>query len=391
LTSPGTAWKDRLVASRTAIRGLWLLGPAALWALDFSKNRHNNYKIFKHVFWNLLERRNLYLPYPERYGDANHYGPVFALVIAPFALLPDAVGGLLWNLAMAGLLWLAVGRLGLARERRLLLLALCTVELLNANWSNQFNPAVAALLLLTFAAVEDGQDFLAPLWILIGAFVKLYTVVGLVFFLFARSKKAFLAGCLTWTALLLVLPMALSSPAFVLQSYQDWLASLMQKNAFNVALYTSQDISIMGLVRRAVGVPIASGWFFLAGIPLVLAPLLRTAQYRHRPFRLLVLASLLMFVVLFSSGSESATYVVCATGAGLWLVEQEEPFRLRNVLLMVGVLLAGLAPTDLLSVPVRRATNSYALKVIPYAIIWLLLCKDLLTRDFGRTDGGLRA
>jgi hypothetical protein len=391
MTSPRTSWKDRLLASQTAIRWLWLLAPAATWAVDFSKNRHNNYKIYKHVFWNLLEGRNLYLPYPERYGDTNHYGPLFALVIAPFALLPDVLGGLIWNLAMAGLLWLAVGRLGLARERRLLLLALCTVELLNANWSNQFNPAIAALMLLTFAGVEEGRDFLAPLWILVGAFVKLYSVVGLLLFLFARSKKGFLAGCVTWAVVLLVLPMALSSPSFVLQSYLDWFASLTVKNTFNVALYTSQDISIMGLVRRAVGLPIASGWFFLAGIPLVLAPLLRTSQYRHRPFRLLVLASLLMFVVLFSSGSESATYIVCVTGAALWLVEQEQPFRPRNALLMAGLLLAGLAPTDLLSVRVRLVTNSYALKAIPYAIIWLLLCKDLLTRDFGPTGRDLPA
>ncbi len=383
-SAPGRGWRDRVLASGAAVRLLWFLAPAVTWIVDFSRGRHNTYKIYRQAFWHLLERRNLYLAYPLEHGDVNLYGPVFGLVIAPFALLPDAAGGLLWNLAMAGVLSLALGRLGLAPARRLLVLALCAVELMNASWSNQFNPAVAALLLLTFAAVEGGHEFTAPLWVLLGAFVKVYTAVGLLFVLFARDRKAFLAGCVAWSAVLLLLPMLVSSPAFVLQSYQDWLAALVHKNGANVVLYTSQDISVMGLVRRAVGQPIASGWFYLVVVPLVLAPLLRVGQHAHRSFRLLYLASLLMFVVLFSSGSESSTYVVAATGAALWLAQQEAPFRPRNLILMAGLLLAGLAPTDLLSVAVRHLTNRYAWKALPYAVVWALLVRDLLTLDFAR-------
>jgi hypothetical protein len=381
LPSTPRRWKDRVLAGRAGIRLLWLLVPIATWVIDFSRDRHNTYKIYKHVFWHLLERRNLYLPAPEQYGDVNLYGPIFALLIAPFAVLPDVVGGLLWNLAMAGVLFVAVGRLGLALERRLLMLLLCAVELMNANWSNQFNPMVAGLLLLTFAAVEDGREFTAPLWILLGAFVKIYTAAGLVFVLFAKDRRAFLVGCLTWSVVLFLLPMALSSPAYVLQCYQEWFAALVHKDAANV-VSSSQDISVMGLVRRAAGLPIPSGWFYLVAFPLVLSPLVRTGQYVHRQFRLNFLGSLLMFVVLFSSGSESSTYVVCAAGAALWLVQQERPLRPRNQVLIAALLLAGLAPTDLLTVPVRHLTNHYALKALPYAAVWLLLCRDLLTRDF---------
>lgn len=362
---------------------LWLLSPTVSWAVDFSRNRHNTYKIYKHVFWHLVEGRNLYLPYPGKYGDLNLYGPLFSLIVAPFAVLPDVAGGLLWNICMAALLYLAVGRLGLARERRLLVLLVCSVELMNANWSNQFNPAIAAFLLLTFASVEEGNDFLAPLWILVGAFVKVYSVVGLLFLFFAKSKKAFLAGCVTWTVVLFLAPMVISSPEYVLQTYREWFMTLAAKNSHNISLFTSQDISIPGVFRRATGLPLSGGWFYLVGIPLVLAPFLRFGQYRHRQFRILTAASLLMFIVLFSSGSESSTYVICATGAGLWLAQQEEPFRPRNALLLAALVLAGLAPTDLLSVDVRHLANRYALKAIPYAVTWLLLCRDLLTRDFG--------
>lgn len=377
-------WQARILAWGPVIRALWVVAPTVTWVVDYGRGRHNNYKIFRHVFWHLWERRNLYLTYPEKYGDANHYGPVFALVIAPYALLPDALGGLLWNLSMAGLLWLALRRLQLPPERLLVVMLACVVDLANANWSNQFNPAIPALVLLTLADVEEGRDFRAPLWALLGAFVKLYGVVGLVALLFARDRRAFLLGCLAWSALLLVLPMALSSPGHVLQSYRDWFHSLVEKNALNVSLGSQQDVSIMGAFRRIGGSAYPTAWFLAAGLPLALGPLLRRGQYRHHEFRLLLVASLLMFTVLFSTGSENATYVLLGVGAGLWLALRPEPFAPRHALLLGILLLAGLAPTDLLSVPVRLFVNRYALRAIPAAVVWLLLCRELLTRDFGR-------
>jgi hypothetical protein len=382
MTTSTTSQKKPFLVDGPRLRLLWFLVPAALWALAYTRNRFNNYRIFKQVFWNVLEGRNLYLPNPAKHADLNHYGPVFALVIAPFAVLPDVLGGLLWCVAMAAIFTWAVSRLALPRQRLVLLLALCSLELWDSIWSQQFNPAVSALLLLTFVEVEEGRDFRAPLWILIGAFVKLYGVVGLLFFFFARDKKAFVAGTLTWSVMLLVLPMAISSPAFVLQTYGDWYVELVAKHAKNVILYSSSDLSLMGLVRRVSGRWIPSSWFYLVGIPLVLSPLLRVGQYQHARFRTLFLASLLMFVVLFSSGSENTTYIVCATGAVLWFVEQERPFRRRNVVLLVALLLVGIAPTDLLTKQVRELTDAYAVIALPYTVVWLLLCRDLLTRDF---------
>jgi hypothetical protein len=54
----------------------------------------NNYLIYKYTFVNLLHQHNLYTPQPQFYFDTNHYGPLFALIIAPFTLLPDSIGAL---------------------------------------------------------------------------------------------------------------------------------------------------------------------------------------------------------------------------------------------------------------------------------------------------------
>lgn len=389
---PKSSQRRRFLAP--SVLFLWIALPALTWAVDYARRSDNTFRIYRHVFWHLWERRNLYLPYPAQYGDVNLYGPLFGLVTAPFALLPEVLGGLAWNLAMAGLLAAGLLRVAASRERALVAMLLCTLELANANWANQFNPAVAALMLLTFASVERRREFLAPLFVLVGAYVKIYSGAGLLFLLFARDRRAFLAGTAFWGALLLALPMAIGGPGFVLASYRDWVLALAAKSAHNVRLDTAQDISVLGLVRRVAGRPIAGGWFYLVGVPLALAPFLRLRQYRHATFRVLTLASLLLFLVLFSSGSENSTYVVAAAGVALWMTEQERPFRPRNLVLLGGTVLIGLATTDLLGVPFRRFCNQYSLKALPYAVVWLFLLRDLLREDFAartRARSGLRA
>lgn len=366
---------------------LWFAPPALLWFIDFSRGRYITYRLYRISFWRLVQQQALYANHPAEKVDQFVYGPLFSALMAPFALLPDVLGGLLWNLAMAGVLYVALARLRLSRERRVQVLLLCSLDLWSATWSNQYNPAVAGLLLLGFADVEEGRDFRAPLWTLIGAFTKIYGGIGLLFFLFSRNKKAFVAGCIAWSALLFVLPMALSSPGYVVSSYLEWPAALAARTAVNVVGFPSQNISIAGFVRRVSGLPLSNTAALVAGALLVLAPLLRVSQWRNPVFRLLTAASILMFLVLFSVGAEASTYIVAAVGAALWLVHQEHPFRGRNLALVVALVVASLAPTDLLTLPVRLVTNHYALKVIPYAIVWFLLSWDLLRRDFTPASG----
>jgi len=81
----------------------------------FSNNpdKYNNYLIYKNVFWHLLDKQNLYLEYPNLYFDHNHYGPLFGLIIAPFALMPDWLGMTLWSVFNAGILVWAINKLPL--------------------------------------------------------------------------------------------------------------------------------------------------------------------------------------------------------------------------------------------------------------------------------------
>ena len=58
----------------------------------------NNFLIFRGVFLHTWQQTSLYAAYPAEYFDVNHYGPLFSLIIAPFALLPHWMGLVFWLL-----------------------------------------------------------------------------------------------------------------------------------------------------------------------------------------------------------------------------------------------------------------------------------------------------
>ena len=80
---------------------LWFALAIVAVVIEVNKGVFNNYLIYKGVFWHTIHQTNLFSLYPSEYGDCNHYGPFFSLVIAPFALLPDKLGCLLWGLLNA--------------------------------------------------------------------------------------------------------------------------------------------------------------------------------------------------------------------------------------------------------------------------------------------------
>ena len=95
-----------MLSNRYVLLGLWLL--LALAGMLKYHRSDNNFLIFRGVFWHTINRTSLYEAYPSEYWDVNHYGPVFSLVIAPFALLPEWAGMLLWLMGLTAWLYAAV-------------------------------------------------------------------------------------------------------------------------------------------------------------------------------------------------------------------------------------------------------------------------------------------
>jgi hypothetical protein len=368
----------------------WFLIPLIAVPILISKgNSHiNNYLIFKNVFWHTVQHQYLYAYYPTEYFDKNHYGPFFSLIIAPFALLPNCIGVLLWAMLNAWILFYAVHQLPLSSKAKHTILLISLIENVTSIQNLQFNPMLCSWILLTYVFIREGKLGLAALIMVAGTLVKLYGIVGLPFIFFTKEYKKIIGYLFLWGALLFCLPMLISSPAFVLQSYGDWYQVLIEKNAENISSYQNigmTDISAMGFVRRVSGYYDVSNFYFIlpAGI-FTLLPIFRYSQWKEVTFQLTYVAQVLIGVVIFSTSAESPTYVIAVVGFAIWYVlVGHKPGHWMFYLLLFVLVLTVFSPTDLFPRYIRKEyVIRYSLKALPCLFAWLIITVQLLSSNF---------
>ena len=345
------------------------------------------YHIYKSVFWNTIDQLSLYEFYDYLFGDCNHYGPVFAYIIAPFALLPDTWGMLLWECALVTVFYIGVRYMPLLKWQKVFMFWFCLHEVLTPLFVEQFDLAMAGMLLLTFACVQKQKPVWAAFFIMLAMFIKLYGVMGFAFFFFIEDKKKFLLACLGWAALFFVAPMAISSPEYVVQQYFNWYESLMAKNVQNLTEhFNTTNTSLLGMPRKISGnTEYSDLWLIVPGVLLFLSPFRRIGQYKHVAFRYAMLASVAMFHLLFSTGSESYGYIAAMTGFAIWYTTA--PFkrgRWALYLLIYAFIFTSLCTSDVLFPRWiwKQWIEPYALKALPTTIIWLVLMWEMNTKDY---------
>ena len=271
---------------RRTILALWLL--LSLVGMLKLHRSDNNFLIFRGVFWHTIQGLPLYEAYPAEYFDVNHYGPLFSLVIAPFAVMPVGLGLFFWLVALSLTLYFAIRCSGLTDGGKLFVFWFCSETLLTSLFMQQFNIAIAAIIIATFFLVERERDFWAACLIVVGTLVKLYGIVGLAFFLLSRHKVRFTLSLVFWAVVLFAAPMLISSPQYVVGQYGEWVACLGGKNVENIHSI-AQNISALGLVRRITGNTIYSDlWLILPALTVFFLPYLRGQRVQflhHRTMR----------------------------------------------------------------------------------------------------------
>jgi hypothetical protein len=372
---------SKIFQNRKVIISVWVLLAIISSIKQFIRGNDNNYLIFKNVFFHTLEKKSLYATYPDLYFDHNHYGPIFSLFIAPFAILPDALGIVVWCVFNAFVLVYAISQIKLEANKINLVLWICAHEFLTAILGQQFNPIMTSIIILSYVLIEKEKDFWSAFLIILGTFIKLYGIVGLAFFFFSKNKLKFIGSLAFWTTVLFVLPMVISSPEFIINSYSEWFARLIEKNNENASLTSMQDISVMGMFRKILNRPNLSNLLFLIpGIILFGLPYLRWNLFSNKKFQLLLLSSVLIFTVIFSSGSESPTYIIAFVGVAIWFVIQEEKSKWTWFLFIFALILTSFSPSDLIPKFLRETyVKPYALKALPCILIWLQITYELLT------------
>ena len=361
--------------------GLWLiLGVvSALTKL----HSHNNFMIFRGVFWHVWQQLPLYETYPAEYWDVNHYGPLFSLVFAPFAVVPEWLGLVLWCVALSLFLYVAVRRSDMTNRQQIFIFWFCAHELLTALFMQQFNIAIAGIIVSAFFLIEKERDTEAAFFIVVGTLVKLYGIVGLAFFFFSKHKIRFVLSLIGWSVVLFALPMLISSPEYIVGQYYDWFVCLTEKNDENLESI-AQNISLLGMVHRTTGLAFSDLWLIVPGLLLFALPYLRISQYKNMAFRQTLLASVLMFVVLFSTGSESSGYIIPFVGVVIWYTAVPWQRTGWDIALLVFVfVLSSLSPSDLFPAYLRKEwVQPYALKALPVTLVWLKLCYEMCFRNY---------
>jgi hypothetical protein len=360
---------------------------ALISALKQILRRHdNNYQIFKNVFYHIIEEKSLYASYPNLYFDYNHYGPIFGLFIAPFAIMPDGLGMVFWCIFNALVLVYAISQLNLESSKINLILWICMHEFLTTSLGQQFNPIMTSIIILSYVLIEKEKDFWSACLIILGTFIKLYGIVGLAFFFFSKNKMKFIGSLAFWSIVFFVLPMAISSPEFIINSYLEWFARLLEKNNENGSFDSMQDISIMGLFKKILNMPNLSNLLFLIpGIVLFGLPYLRFNMFSNKKFQLLLLSSVLIFTVIFSSGSESPTYIIAFAGVAIWFIIQEEKTKWTWFLFIFALLLTSFSPSDLFPKYIKETyIKPYSLKALPCVLIWFQITYELITTQFSK-------
>lgn len=345
---------------------------------------YNNYLIFKNVFLSSLKKENIFQQHPDLFFDANHYGVFFGVLIAPFALMPDWLGMPLWNVANALVFVFAISKLPISDVKKSFVAWLCLQEFITAALSVQFNIALTGLLVLSMVYIYERKETKSALAILIGFFVKLYGIVGLSGFFFVKNKRKFIFSFVLIFILFLILPMFYSNVYFGLQSYADWYISLSGKNIENESLTSMQDFSLMGIVRRILGdSSISNLYFLIPGILVFALPYFRIKQYKEVAFQLMILCSTLLFIVLFSSSSESPTFIIAVTGVMIWFIIQKEKTPFVIFLLIFVLILTCFSTSDLFPKQWKELyVKKYSLKALPCVFVWFRVIYELVAKDF---------
>ncbi len=368
---------------------LWFGAAILAVLLELGRGTHsvNNFLIYKGVFEHTVRQTNLFLEYPLEYADRNHYGPLFSMLIAPFALLPTAPACVLWALANAAVLFYAIRKLGLSPANTNILLAIGLIEMMTSIHSVQFNPMLTGAMLLAYVWVKEGKIAWAALLIVAGTMIKLYPIIGCSLFLFTRKKKAFVGWLACWSVILFFLPALISSVSFVFQSYTDWFEALVRKNGTNTDISLGsgmQDISVGGMIRRIFGYQELSNLQVLLPVMLLLLlPLLRLAQFAATRFQLQYYLLLMVGTVIFSSSAESPTYVIAVVAIATWIAYQPQITLAMKGLLVFLFLFTILSPTDLYPPYIRSGFFvQYSLKALPCFVAWCAMLLQLLTQNF---------
>ncbi|KAA5544128.1 glycosyltransferase family 87 protein [Adhaeribacter rhizoryzae] len=334
---------------------------------------YNNYIIFKQSFFHLLAGKDLYRHYLLEHWDLYKYSPAFALFFGLFALLPNLIGLLFWNLVNALTLFWGMRYLPqLPGKTKAIMLLAVAYELLTSTQNEQSNALTGGLIILGFGLLERKYYWWAAGCIVFSVYIKLFGLVAMALFLFYPQKWKIGLYTGIWAGLFFLLPLTVVAADQFWGLYQSWLHLLVNDHSI------SDGFSVMGWLKTWFNFKPDKLHVLLIGACLFCLPLLRVNCYQNYFFRLQALASVLIWVIIFNHRAESATFIIAMSGVVIWYFSQQR--KPENLALFVlAFVFTQLAATDIFPRFIRKEYfQPYVVKAVPCILIWAKIMYDML-------------
>lgn len=311
------------------------------------------------------------------------YSPLIAAMFAPWALLPDWLGAIIWRLLttaifVVGIFYWLKEELEIPRSNYWLVFLLI-LPLSIGNFNNgQVNPLIIGLLMVAIVAAGQSQWTISVICLSLCAYLKIYPLaVGLLLLLvyprqigWRLALTLFLMGAFSFF---------LQQPAYVLDQYKRWIGTrATDDRRMNIDI-APRDFAML---LRAIHVDMSSRTFLVLQLSAAVAAAAvciygRLKKWSKECLLLAVLNLGTCWMLLFGPATEDATYVMIAPPLALALVRTQKTSSRMKFLLYLSylVLLTGFSISSFL----RLKKNPYNMSVQPlsallfliYTLIWL--------------------
>lgn len=361
------------------VLALFLTGAVVVTAQRIGVPAENNFRIFRAAFHHLAAGQDLYAAYPGEHADLYKYSPTFALLFAPFAMLPVVPAYFIWQVVSIAAVVVGV-RHQLTQRELTVALVIAWPSVVTDMQRAQTNTLCAGLMLIAWSCFEKREQLGATVSGAVGAFVKIFPLAAFAGLLLHPRKVRQLALIALVMATGAMSPLLVTSPASLLMQYQSWLrietldAVPVVYGLHGGGLYAG----LMGGLHVWFGIDWPHWPVQLGGVLIVLAPIVvRRDRWNDAHFRLQLIASILIFAVLFNHQSESPSYVIAMLGIAVWFASSEKA-AWRTALIVFAMVLVNGGSSGILSRDLyQRFYLAYLLKTVPLIPIWIVLQLEL--------------
>lgn len=235
---------------------------------------------------------------------------------------------------------------------------------------------MVGLLMLAFCFFERDQIFLACLCITFTVFIKIFGLLAFAIALFYPNKIKTILYTILCFAIFTFIPLLVVPWNQLIFLYQSWWNLLVSDHTI------SYGLSVMGWLTSWFGFSGNKNGVVLMGLLLLVLPLIRWKHYGEFNFRIGVLSSILIWIVIFNHKAESPSFIIAMTGVAMWYFSSLRT-NLNLAFVVMAFVFTSLSPTDVFPKFIQHAYfDPFAIKAVPCILIWITITYNLLFSKF---------